>query len=155
MKKLVVMALTLFSASVLAVTENVIETTTIQPKATIFVLDTSSQPAKVMKGTQFSRSKARNLCVAVSDVPVQDKNQFVEYFVSPAPINIIAKDSDIKVDDDKKGFLAITLINESEIKNNVVTRCWQFEQNDPVGKYKLDVQFNDIVFKGLSFEVLK
>ncbi|WP_386692993.1 MULTISPECIES: hypothetical protein [unclassified Lonepinella] len=155
MKKLVVMPLTLFSASVLAVTENVIETTTTQPKATIFVLDTSSHPAKVMKNTQFSRSKARNLCVAVSDVPVQDKNQFAEYFVSPAPINIIAKNSEIKMDDDKKGFLAITLIDRSEIKNNVATRCWQFEQNDPVGKYKLDVQFNDIVFKGLSFEVLK
>ena len=35
------------------------------------------------------------------------------------------------------------------------TFCWRFGKEDPIGEYKVDAQFNDIVFKNLKFTVLK
>ncbi|WP_439328393.1 hypothetical protein [Lonepinella sp. BR2357] len=157
MKKLAIMALALFSGSVLAVTENVsIEpSSVVKPLVELFVLDVSGKEMKLMKSTQLSRSKPRNLCIAISNVEIYDQNRLVEYFVSPAPMVMTSPGSEIQVDENKKGFLVITPLKKSDIKNNVASKCWKFDEKDPIGKYKLDVQFNNIVFKGLSFEVLK
>lgn len=44
---------------------------------------------------------------------------------------------------------------KTEIRDNTPTQCWTFGKQDPIGTYKLDVQFNDIVFKNIEFKLLK
>ncbi|WP_386696887.1 hypothetical protein [Lonepinella sp. MS14436] len=154
MKKLAVIALALFSVSVIAQAANA-ETLVKQPQAALFVLDTSGKQPKLLEGTQLSRSKPRNLCIRIFDVAIQEQNMFAEYFSAPAPMNIVSKGSEIRVDEDKKGFLVVTNMNKADIKDNLITRCWEFTPQDPIGKYNVEVQFNDIVFKGLSFEILR
>ncbi|WP_439241638.1 hypothetical protein [Lonepinella sp. BR2474] len=157
MKKLTAIALAFISTTVWAATENkgTVPTPKLSPTANIFVLDVSGKTPKLLPGNQLSRSKPRHLCVAISNVDIQEQNRFIEYILAPEPMTMISQGSEIKIDEDKKGFLITTSVKKSDVKNNVVSRCWRFDKNDPVGKYKLDAQFNNIVFKNLSFEVLK
>lgn len=54
---------------------------------------------------------------------------------------------------DKKNHTIITEINLAN--NQVLNRCWGFDKTDPVGKYKMEIQINDHIFKGLEFEIVK
>lgn len=51
--------------------------------------------------------------------------------------------------------MGIFNLPKANIASGAITQCWQFSKNDPVGTYQLELQFNDIVFKGLAFQILK
>lgn len=67
---------------------------------------------------------------------------------------MVANNAQLTADADGKGYRAVFEIPRSEIKNNTAVQCWEFGKQDPVGEYHIDVQFNNVVFKNLKFEVL-
>ena len=127
------------------------------PIAALRVFDISGTNAKALEGNELSRSKPREVCLLVGNVPVQDSNTLVQYLQAPAKTKIEMPANMAKVEAENNGqnFLISKTITKAEMPNNRAVFCWRFTKEDPLGEYKLDVQFNDIVFKGLKFKVLK
>ncbi|MDG2916606.1 hypothetical protein P7M46_01065 [Bisgaard Taxon 10/6] len=125
-----------------------------RPVAFLQVLDASAAQPKPMEGNRFSRKDKRQLCVVVRNVEIQENNQLIENIKAPAKITMEANNARLIADTDGKGYRAVFEIPRTEIKNDVVLQCWEFGKQDPVGEYHVDVQFNNVVFKNLKFEVL-
>lgn len=157
MKKFAVLALSMFCFNAMAENNGntVTNTQQSQPIAAIRVIDSSVKPEKLMEGNSLSRTKARKLCTIIENVNAQDNNQFAVYFQAPAPISFAGIQGKIQSEDNQKNHLIIFNVDKKDIKNNQFVQCWTFGKEDPIGEYKLDLQFNDIVFKGLSFNLLK
>lgn len=159
MKKLLATTLALLSATAFADTK--VDTPTEshvqdkQPFAMIRVFDTSGKEPKLMDGNRLSRHKSRQVCVFVANVPIQEQNLFAEYFQAPKPMKIHFEGANVQAEDNQKNYLISFNMSKEQIVDDIVSQCWTFTKNDPIGTYKLDVQFNDIVFKGLEFKVLK
>lgn len=127
------------------------------PFAAIHIVDTSGKTPKLLKGNRLSRSKARQACLVLGNVPVKETNLFAEYFQAPAAIDLEIPANIAKIESvtEKKNYLISKNVTAAEIQNNQFVFCWTFTKNDPMGEYKLDAQFNDIVFKNLKFTVIK
>lgn len=159
MKKWVATSLAVFSAMASANTENTaavqVGNAKDQPMAVIRVFDTSGKEPRLMDGNRLSRHKSRQMCVFIHNVPLEEQNLFAEYFQAPKPMKLHFEGANVQAEDNQKNFLISFTIPKEAIKDNVVSQCWTFTKKDPIGTYKLDVQFNSIVFKGLEFKVLK
>lgn len=157
MKKLIPVSFLAFSSLVLANSQEQINLAIKekQPMAVVRVFDTSVKPHKIIEGNQLSRSKPRQLCLFVINATVQDKNLFANYLQAPAPLTLTVNNARVQVDDSKKNYLIAFDMMRKDIKDNVPSQCWVFTPNDPIGTYKVDMQFNDIVFKNLEFKLLK
>lgn len=157
MKKLITAAFSLLATTAFAGTQNSqnISNAQFQPMAAIQVFDTSGTQPRLMKGNKLSRSKSRQVCVTLVNLPTQEKNLFAEYFQAPAPMNLTLEGANVQVEENRKNFLISFHVPKSEVKSNTFSQCWQFNKQNPIGTYKLDVQFNGVVFKGLEFKVLK
>lgn len=157
MKKLMSVALAVFSSVTLANSPVQVKSNTQenQPMAFIRVFDTSVNPHKIIEGNKLSRSKPRHVCLYVANVAIQEQNLLAQYVQAPAPIKVNVPNARVQIEDNKKNFLIVFNMMKKEIKDNTPTQCWELGKTDPIGTYKLDVQFNNIVFKGLEFELLK
>lgn len=159
MKKFAVLALSMFCFNAMADNSNANTATNTQqaqpPVAAIRVIDSSVKPEKLMEGNSLSRAKARKLCMVIENVNVLDNNQVAIYVQAPAAITFAGIQGKIQSEDNQKNHLIVFNVAKKEIKNNQFAQCWTFGKEDPVGEYKVDLQFNDIVFKGLSFNLLK
>ncbi|MBN6710250.1 hypothetical protein JFL47_11805 [Haemophilus haemoglobinophilus] len=157
MKKLMSVALAVFSSFAFADAQDQIKLAIQekQPMAVIRVFDTSVKPYKIIEGNKLSRSKPRHLCLYIVNANIQEKNLFAQYVQAPAPIKVNVPNARVQIEDNKKNFLIVFNMMKKEIKDNTPTQCWGLGKTDPIGTYKLDVQFNNIVFKGLEFQLLK
>lgn len=155
MKKFLISGLALISSFAFAEDSKKEVTTQNQPVAEIRVFDISGSEPKLMKGNQLSRTKQRQLCITLANLPVQDKNLFAEYFQAPAPMAFSIEGANTQVDSNQHNTLLTMNIEKSDLVNNTLSQCWKFNKQNPIGIYKLDLQFNDLVFKGLEFEILK
>ncbi|STO60611.1 Uncharacterised protein [Canicola haemoglobinophilus] len=90
MKKLIPIAFLGFSSLVSANSEEQIKLAIQEqkPMAVIRVFDTSVKPYKVIEGNKLSRSKPRQVCLHVLNVPVQEQNLFAQYVLAPRPIEV-------------------------------------------------------------------
>lgn len=125
------------------------------PIMALRVMDNSTTPAKLVEGTMLSVSKKQNLCVLLDNIPYQADNTLTHYFTSPKAAKFEALGMDVKTSSDKKHFEITAKIKNINPDMKIFHQCWKFDQNDPVGTYKLDVKMNDIMFKGLSFKIVK
>lgn len=156
MKKFLVIGLAFLSGLAFAETnKEVVNATPEKPFASIQVFDISGSEPKLMEGNKLSRSKPRQLCITLANLPVQEQNLFAEYFQAPAPMSLGLEGASIQVEENKKNFLITSNVPKGAVSNNILLQCWQFNKENPIGTYTLDLQFNDIVFKGLKFEILK
>lgn len=160
MKKLVFASAILFSSLAIANTpaqeQPTAEKTQEQPPiAALRVFDTSGKEPKLIEGNALSRRKPRQLCLFVMNVPVQEKNRLVEYFKAPAPINMSMDGGVVQTTEDKKEHLITIEFTKEQLTSGTIAHCWTFTKTDPIGTYQVEAQFNDIVFKGLSFRILK
>ena len=128
-----------------------------QPVAVLRVFDTSGSSPKVLDKNRFSRSKARELCLIVGNVPVQENNLFVHYLQAPAAfkVDVPADIAKVEAEENGKNYLITKNVTKAEMLKGEAAFCWRFGKEDPIGEYKVDAQFNDIVFKNLKFTVLK
>lgn len=155
MKKFLITSVAFLSSMAFAEASKEVTTSQNQPFAAIQVFDVSAAKAKLMKGNKLSRSKPRQLCVTLANLTAQDQNLFAEYFQAPAPMSLSVDGANIQAEENNKNFLITFNVPKESLNNNTFVQCWQFNKQNPIGTYTLDLQFNDIVFKGLKFEILK
>lgn len=156
MKKMMIVTLAMLSATTMAATKTNIKpenTPTAQPTVVLRVLDFSSKTPRPLTENKLSQSKNQQLCWSSVNVPLSGKVQFAEAFYAPAATTFTSEGMSVTASEDKKEFLIVGNVTFKD--NTNLTRCWKFTKEDPVGHYRLDVQINDIIFKGLAFEVVK
>ncbi|QIM66784.1 hypothetical protein A4G16_05075 [Mannheimia granulomatis] len=125
-----------------------------KPSVVLQVFDISSQIARPITGNTLSISKKQSrLCWSSVNLPVQNKAMVVEAFYAPNTLTLVSPGSKIDSSPDKKNHTIVTEINN--MGNQNVNRCWGFDKTDPIGKYKMEIQINDYIFKGLEFEIVK
>ncbi|WP_209025912.1 hypothetical protein [Mannheimia haemolytica] len=125
-----------------------------KPAVVLQVFDESEKIAKPIKGNKlFISKKQTRLCWHSINLPVQNKVTIAEAFYAPAAMKLASPGSKINSSADKKNHTIITEINLAN--NQVLNRCWGFDKTDPVGKYKMEIQINNHIFKGLEFEIVK
>lgn len=153
MKKSLV-ALAFFSASVWANTE----TQGLQPSAQnapmirFGVLDTRNQIAQDAGLTYSISNPHHELCWSAFNLPFQMQNKVVEVFVSPKAAQFKSAGSTVERSKDKKTHTISTFVPNRQASIN---KCWRFDKQDPLGKYKVDIRINDIVFPTQTFELVK
>lgn len=152
MKKLLVLSsLLAITGTALAVNQE--KNVDTAPKMYLSVLDTSSQVPRSVDNRVYSVSnKNLQLCWFVRDMQFAPSNQVVEVFIAPND-----KGQFMKADATISKNSNIHTIRSSKKATNdeVISNCWRFDNTDPLGKYTLDLQVNDFVFKGVQFELVK
>lgn len=125
-----------------------------KPAIVVQVFDINGKVARPIKGNKLNIEKKQNrLCWNSVNVPVQGKVMIAEAIYAPGPAKASSEGSQVQPSPDGTSNTIITNINNAT--ENYVSRCWTFDKSDPIGKYRLDVQINDQVFKGLEFEIVK
>ncbi|MBF0784253.1 hypothetical protein E4T80_02015 [Muribacter muris] len=155
MKKSLV-ALAFFSASVFAGSEvppnQPMQNT---PVVQFGVVDISSQIAKIAKnvGLAYSlKNQNHRLCWTAYNVPFQMQNKVIEVFVTPKASQFNSEGATVESSKDKKTHKITTMVPNN---SDSFGRCWRFDDKDPLGTYKVDIQVNDIIFQTQTFELVK
>ncbi len=124
-----------------------------KPAITLRIVDAKGQVPIFITGNQLSLSQEHKLCWATVNMRFDTKVHVVEEFHTPEKMSFAAPDTQVATSPDGKNHLLTTLLDSTN--GEYVSRCWAFDNNDPIGKYKVDIQVNDYFFKGLEFEVIK
>lgn len=149
MKKLFALTLGLLSATAMA--DQPIANG--QPAVFLRVVDFSGKAPRPIEGNKVSISKKHQLCWATLNMSIVGKTRVTETFHSPSATNFKAENAQSYASNDKKDFMIVSEITPNNDQS--ISRCWQLEKKDPIGKYSLDVQVGDVTFSGLKFEVVK
>ena len=141
--------LALISASVMAAPKT--ETTSTakdpingQPAVVLNVYDVSSKTPSLVN---------QQLCWSSLNVPLTGRVRIAEAFYAPAPTNFASEGMSVTASEDKKEFLIVGDVIAKDKEN--ITRCWKFGKSDPIGKYGMEVQIGNYVFRNLAFEIVK
>lgn len=156
MKKMMIATLGLVSATAIAAPKTetkVADPTNGQPTVVLNVYDFSSKSPRPVKGNKISHSKNQRLCWSSLNVPLTGRMRVAEAFYAPAPTNFASEGMSVTASEDKKSFLVVGDVIAKDKEN--ITRCWKFDKSDPIGKYEMEVQIGNYVFKNISFEVVK
>lgn len=127
-----------------------------EPKILVRVLDTSNNVARDIGGTAYSVSnKNLMLCWEASDMEFLPgtNNRVIETFTSPSADSLFIKPGATirKVDN----TIIINSKNAANDDGKFLQGCWAFDKADPLGKYGLTIQINDVMFNNLSFELVE
>lgn len=158
MKKSLAVVLGLVSATTLAdETKNLPALQPLAQNAPVLVVgvyDVSNKVVRAVPERKLSLSnKNHQLCWTALNVPSELTNKVTEIFVAPEKANFVDSSSSIAVSKDgKKHTITVNIPRQSK---DFLERCWRFNKNDPLGKYILEVQINDIKFPAQSFELVK
>lgn len=116
--------------------------------AAAFALDnTIYQP---LGSTTASRSNpTHHICWLAGNIPHQSTPKVQEIFVSPQPMQF----NDPKATITSDGTTTTVLSNTVDYSDGYAYRCWQFDEQDPIGTYSVAVNINDIVFDPVSFAI--
>lgn len=126
-----------------------------KPMVSLQVLDISKKNPQPIAGNTLSISKKQNqLCWRSYNMLIPNKVMIAEAFYAPDAIKFTSPNSTIEASKDKKEYLIVTEMTNMNT-GKYVGRCWTFNKTDPIGKYKMEIQINDQVFKGLEFELVK
>ncbi len=152
MKKSFVVLLGLLSAAALANNAGG-EQQGNQPMLNLAVYDTSTQVAKPL-GTQYSVSaKGIQLCWVAFNMPFSANNKVIEIFQSPDKATFSDTVGLVVSSEDKLWHKVSSSLSSQN--NEFIQRCWAFDKNDPLGKYTLDIQINNVRFASQEFELVK
>lgn len=159
MKKLITLGLTALSMATFANTNSqAIKINSSRPEINLNVFDVSNKEKKLMKGNKLSRSKPRQICISVKNVDILEQNLFVQFIVAPSEMTIHNKGvKSLRIESTGGGKEHLVILNlpKIDIEDGIIAQCLRMDKSDPIGVYSVDVQFNDTIVKGLSFEVLK
>ncbi|KMK51664.1 hypothetical protein RO21_04765 [[Actinobacillus] muris] len=153
MKKSLV-ALAFLSASVFASSEPQVSQTIPQnaPVLRFGVVDTSNKIAQEVGLTYSIANKHHELCWTAFNLPFQMQNKVVEVFISPKAAQFTSAGATVAYSKDKKTHTITTMMPN---RQETVGKCWRFDKNDPLGKYKVDIRVDDIIFPTQTFELVK
>ncbi|QGM80370.1 hypothetical protein [Otariodibacter oris] len=154
MKNLLAIALgVVFTTSVVCAAEQQISVPQdIQPMLRFGVFDTSNTVAQEVEKYSLG-NPSHKLCWVAFNMPFQPLNQVKEIFNAPQKTTFIDGPSKITTSEDGKTHtLEVSLPSNN---GEFIERCWSFGENDPIGKYSVDVQVNDVTYPTQYFEVVK
>lgn len=125
-----------------------------KPHLKLGVYDTSTKVAKDIGLTYSVSNKNLMLCWTVVNMKFDaaNRNQVVEVFDAPtSSANFAKPGATVRKVDNK---ISISSIIPSA-NNEYIQHCWKFDNTDPLGKYKMNVQVNETSFGPLEFELVK
>lgn len=158
MKKILVMATAVVAifASNVSLAENKETKVKVQPKIALRVLDTSGKVVRDTGSLSYSVSnKNLMLCWDAFDMEFQSgkQNNVVEIFVAPNEnVKFMKQGATVRKVDNSVTVNSLSVATNGD---KLLQSCWLFDNTDPLGKYSLSVQINDIIFDSLSFELVK
>lgn len=126
------------------------------PRLKLAVYDISGKVPKDIGQTYSLSKKNQILCWTAFNMPFSPTNQNHVTQIITAPNNkakFISQGASITVSPDGKTSTIVSV--EPSYNNEFVQLCWVMENTDPRGKYKMDIQVNDIKFGPASYEVVK
>lgn len=123
-----------------------------QPMMKLAVYDMSNKVAREVEKYSV-KNKKNHLCWTAFNMPFEAQNKVVEIFTSPNKTKF--SDGIGLVNTAKDGKTHTITANLPSQNNEFIQRCWQFDNKDPLGKYSVKVQINDIEFPVQTFEVAK
>lgn len=127
-----------------------------QPKLPMLKLAVYENDGKTTKelGSRYDvKNEKLSLCWVIFNMPFETKNLVTEIFVSPAAATFHNNEgSSVKSNDGKTHTIQSELSRQND---NFLARCWKFDLNDPMGKYSVQVQINNIQFDAQTFELVK
>lgn len=151
MKKWIIGALSLISLTSIA-QDNVIQDNL--PRLKLAVYDFSTSTPKEVGRTYSLSNKHHRLCWTAFNMPFEPlNNQVTQIFTTPdknTKFTIPAAKTEVS----ENGLSTIITTTQPSSKQGVMENCWEFEKTDPLGKYTLAVQINDIVFSAIDFNVI-
>ncbi|MDH2925486.1 hypothetical protein EV693_10524 [Nicoletella semolina] len=154
MKKFTISLFALISANVMAVSSIERPQENIPPKLRFGVFEVKEKGSRLLESNQFSVSnKEHKLCWAAFDMPFDVSNTVIEVFYSPKKAKFIDTIQQVSTSEDGKTHTVTSKLPSQQGK--FIERCWTFDKNDPLGKYSVDIQVNDIIFPTQYFEVTK
>ncbi|KAE9540353.1 hypothetical protein HT665_01080 [Ursidibacter maritimus] len=156
MNKTLALALGLLSTTVFA--EDKIQQASpekaVEPKLTLTIYDTSNTVPRAIEGLKYSlKAKNLSLCWTAFDMPFIQSNKVIELFHSPKASKFTDASASTVSSKDKKQHTIENYL--PSVNGQYIHRCWNFDKKDPLGKYSVEVQINNIKFPALSFEVVK
>lgn len=121
------------------------------PVAAVSVVDTTGGVYKILDTNIISRTNPNQLlCWSVANLPIRSEYTVREQIESPAKAQFIHPEAHTYTINNGKTHL-IT----SEIKSSVgdISKCWLFDNNDPLGNYSMGISVENWEFTGLNFQV--
>lgn len=154
MKKLLALA-SIATVGALTVSLPAVAQTVEIPRAYLSVMDMSGTVAKNTGNNIYSVSNSNlQLCWAASGIPLEpaNLNKVTELFIAPSvKAKFVKEGATIKVENERSAITSMM----SSTDDKIIQACWRFDQNDPLGKYTLRLNVNDIQFDDLVFELVK
>lgn len=125
-----------------------------KPAVVLQVFDLNGKVARPIKGNILNISKKQSrLCWYSVNIPTQGKVMIAEAFYAPSRTKFISEGSRYNPSPDGTSNTIVTNLTNATPSN--IQRCWDFNNSDPAGIYRIDIQINDYVFTDLTFEVKK
>ncbi|OOF87283.1 hypothetical protein BKG94_09190 [Rodentibacter ratti] len=129
------------------------EKKTVSPEIYLSVFNTSTEPFTDLKTTALSRSQSNLRLCWVAQGQFSESVSTIETLKAPAKQKIVAKGSEVSTSQNGKVNVIRSTLKTSDQGRSLV-RCWHFDETDPLGKYKLQIQIMGKVYQDLSFSVV-
>ncbi|MDO4697695.1 MAG: hypothetical protein Q4A60_03325 [Pasteurellaceae bacterium] len=156
MKKSLAITLGLLAGTALANQPNTSQAEAQPPSLTLEVFDTSTGVHSIVEGRKFSVSRKNiELCWTAFNLSIEPNNTSIEIFVSPKRATFVDQGSKISKSKDGRKHTITSTFSTDKTDQDLVRKCWKFDKKDPLGKYTLEVQVNNIKFPPQTFHVVK
>lgn len=157
MMKKTLMAAALLSLSQIALAEQapitLVEQTVVEPKLILGVFEVTETGAKQTNQNAISRSNPNHqLCWVAHDLNTPAQVTATEKIISPKKTVFETDKGQTFSSADGKQHQVISKLHS---QNGVVSQCWQFSKQDPVGEYSIELQIDDITFPKQTFKVVR
>lgn len=126
----------------------------IEPKLSLGVF-TSRNDAVVPANTNLiSRSNpSHRLCWIAFDAIFPNQVEVEENITSPGPSQFSGPNSRTVSSTDSLNHSIFTTLNS--VNNQMVERCWQFGESDPLGTYQISIKVGEVNYPAQKFQLVK
>lgn len=118
------------------------------------MFDTSTEPFTDLKTTALSRSQSNLRLCWVAQGQFSETVSAIETLKAPQKQKIVATGSQVSTSNGGKVNVIRSRLETSDQGKSLV-RCWHFDESDPLGKYKFQIQVMGKIYQDLPFSVVK
>lgn len=126
----------------------------VSPEIYLSVFDASTTPFTDLKTTVLSRSQPNLWLCWVAEGQFPEMVSTIETLKAPGKQVIEARGSQVSTSKDGKVNVIRGRLGSLDSGKRLV-KCWYFDESDPLGKYKFQIQIMGKVYKDLPFSVVK
>ncbi|OOF66058.1 hypothetical protein [Rodentibacter sp. Ppn85] len=134
--------------------DNQKEQKAVSPEIYLSVFDTSVEPFTDLKTTVLPRSQSALRLCWVAQGQFSEMVSTIETLKAPKKQTVTAQGSQISTSKDGKVNVIRSTLETLDQGRNLV-RCWNFDESDPLGQYKIQIQIMGKIYQDLPFSVVK